>query len=57
MLVDMPTQRFLLNANGQFIKGGKLETYKLNVSDLHDGIYFLIIESKEVNNRYRFVKM
>jgi len=47
----------LLNANGQFIKGGKIETYKLNVSDLPGGFYFLIIESKDVNNRYRFVKM
>ncbi|HQW13138.1 MAG TPA: T9SS type A sorting domain-containing protein, partial [Saprospiraceae bacterium] len=47
----------LLNANGQFIKGGKIETYKLNVSDLPGGFYFLIIESKDINNRYRFVKM
>ena len=47
----------LLNANGQFIKGGKIETYKLNVSDLPGGFYFLIIESKDINSRYRFVKM
>jgi uncharacterized protein (TIGR02145 family) len=56
--IQFPVNYKLIDFTGKLLKSGELKTYEsfINISEFSSGIYYLILNSSEVNLNYKIIK-